>query len=500
MGIVRKQSFISSIFIYLGFAIGALNTAYFFPKFFTTEQLGLTKLLVEIAAILATFCTLGSATATVKFFPFYKSYLPAKKNDLPFITLLSCIIGCVLFLCLLPFLKDFIIRKFSRNSSLFVEHFLLLVPLTLSYTFWMLFESIEWCLQHTVLTNFLKEVGFRLMTLLFISVFLLGWVTFNQFMILYSCLYIIPVLILLVHLYKQHYFNFSFKLSKVTQRLWKFILTFSLFIFSGQMLALLARTSDTILISSKSSNGLADTAVFTIATFAISVMEVPQRGMMGIAVSIITFAWKDKDMAKIEEMYKKTALTLTILGLAIGCCIYLNAANLVAFFGKSYALLPSLLLILSIAKLIDLGTGLNSQILLSSKHWKIDFGTNMFLVVLSIFLNYFLIEKYGVIGSAYANLIAMITYNLIRLLFIWKLFGMLPYDAKSLLPLLIGGVAFAIAYWIPHFNNYFIDGILRTTAFLLIYVTAILSLNVSKDINDLYKLMLGRIGLTKNIK
>jgi O-antigen/teichoic acid export membrane protein len=332
MGIVRKQSIASSIYIYIGFLIGAFNLLFLFKNYFTPEEFGLTRLLIDVSTLLAMLCTFGSCPATIKFFPFYKAYLPPKKNDLPFLTIVACLVGCILFLCITPIFKESIIRKFGKNSALFVQYFHLIYPLTISYAFWYLLESIEWSLQNTVLTNFLKEIGFRLITTILIGIYILQWINFNQFIVLFSFMYIIPVLILIIHLYKLNYFNFSLQVSKVTKRLRKHILTFSIFIFSGQVLGLIARTSDTIIISSQSSKGLSDTAVFTIATFLIALMEVPMRGMMGIAASIIAYAWKDKDMLKIEEMYKKTALNLTIIGLAIGCVIFLNAHNLVSYF------------------------------------------------------------------------------------------------------------------------------------------------------------------------
>lgn len=485
MGIVRKQSFASSIYINIGFAIGALNTVYLFPQYFTPEQFGLTKLLTDVAMVLAMFCTLGSATATVKFFPFYKSYLPAKKNDLPFITILACTIGCLLFIAITPFCKELIIRKFSKNSSLFVQYFYLIYPLTITYAFYILLENIEWSVQNSVLTNFLKEVGFRLITTLLIIIYLLKLVNFNQFIILFSGLYVIPVIILVIDLYKKDYFNFTFTISKVTARLGKYIFTFSMFIFSGQMVALIARTADTVLISGKSSNGLTDTAVFTIATFLIAMMEVPQRSMMGIAVSTISYAWKDKDMNKIEDIYKKSALNLTILGLGIGCVLLLNANNLVTYFGSKYEMLPSLILILGLSKLVDLGTGLNSQILLSSKHWKIDFGTNMLFVFLSIPFNFYLISKMGLIGAAYATLISTTIYNLTRLLIIWKLFGILPYTSKHFQAIIIAVVAFFITYTIPNIHNFFLDAIVKALVFLMAYVIPVIKFKISSDINDM---------------
>ncbi len=496
MGIVRKQSVVSSAYIYIGFIIGAINILFLFKQYFTPEEFGLTRLLIDVSTLLAMLCTLGSCPATIKFFPFYKTYLPAKKNDLPVLTILVCLLGCIIFATLTPLYKDLIVRKFGQRSQLFVQYFYFIYPLTIFFAFWYLLESIEWSLQNTVLTNFLKEVGFRLLTTIFILLYAFKIVNFSQFIWLFSGLYILPVCILIIHLYKQNYFHFTLTFSKVTKRLYKHLLTFSLFIFSGQVLGLIARTSDTIIISSQSTNGLADTAVFTVATFLIALMEVPMRAMMGIATSIISYAWKDRNLAKIDEMYKKTALNLTILGLAIGSIIFLNANNLVSYFGTRYHTLPTLLLILGIAKLVDLGTGLNSQILLSSKYWKVDFGTNMFFVFLSIPLNYFLINKMGLIGSAYANLIATLIYNLVRLFFIWKLFKLQPYTNKNLLTLFFGGIAFVICYYLPTFQHYLMDAVLRSALFILVYGFLILQFKTSPDISDMVNKQLDKLGIS----
>ena len=76
MGVVRKQSILSSIFTYIGFAIGAVNILILFPKYFTTEQIGLTRILLDVALMFSTVCTLGSIATVLKFYPVYKTHLP----------------------------------------------------------------------------------------------------------------------------------------------------------------------------------------------------------------------------------------------------------------------------------------------------------------------------------------------------------------------------------------------------------------------------------------
>ena len=493
MGIVRKQSIASSIYIYIGFAVGAFNILYLFPKYLTTEEFGLTRLLQDVAMLIAMFCTLGTCPATLKFFPFYKSYLPEKKNDLPMLTLTACIIGCLLFVTITPFFKDEIIRKFGQRSPLFVDYFYLIYPLTICYAFWYLFEATSWSLQKTVLPNFLKEIGFRILITVFILLYIFKWINFKGFIHLFSLVYLIPVLVLLIVLIKNKYYQFQFSISSVTKRLWKQMVIFSLFVFSGQFLNIIARTVDTIVISSQSINGLADTAVFTIATYLVTLMDVPMRGMTGIASSVIAYAWKDKDLKKIEQMYKKTALNLTIVGLGIWCILLLNANNAVGFFGEKYESLPYILLILGLSKIIDLGTGMNAQILLSSKYWRIDFITSMCFVILSIPLNVFLVKKYNLIGSSYANLISIFIYNATRFYFIWRLFKLQPYKIGNLYALVVALVCFGIAYLIPQQANIFIDAICRTVVFGALYAVTIISLKVSTDFNELYVMSLKKL-------
>ena len=114
MGVIQKQSVQSTAIIIFGFAIGAFNILILAPKVLTAEELGLTRLITDAGITLATLCTLGCIPVINKFSPFYRSYLKPGKNDLPFITLLVCLIG-FLIVCIAGFIgKDFIVRKFSE--------------------------------------------------------------------------------------------------------------------------------------------------------------------------------------------------------------------------------------------------------------------------------------------------------------------------------------------------------------------------------------------------
>jgi len=493
MGIIRKQSILSSIFIYIGFAIGAVNILYLFPHYLTTEQFGLTRLLIDVSMLIGMLATLGSCPATLKFYPFYASMLPKEKNDLPFWTLVVCLLGSVAFLVITPWCQSLIIRKFGARSPLFVDYFSLIYPLTISYIFLYLFEAYAWSIQKTVLPNFLKEVVFRLLTTVLIFLVIYKLVTFNTFITLYAYIWVLPLLILLWMLTRSGQFPINMTVSSVTKRLWKRMVVFSLFVFSGQFLNVVARTADTIVISSQSARGLSDTAVFTIATYLITIMDVPLRGMTGITTSIIAKAWRDRDLAKISSLYKKTALNLLVVGLGIFCVILLNINNALTFLGPEYGLLPRIVLIIGLAKIIDLGTGLNSQILLSSKFWRVDFVTNMCFVLFSIVLNIMLVKRYNLIGSAFATVISYFIYNLTRFIFIWRLFKLQPYSWANAKALALAAVATLAIWKLPQISNVFIDAAVRGLLFILIYGAGVLYFHISEDITSLYQHTIQRV-------
>jgi hypothetical protein len=69
---IRKQTIQSSIIVYFGFLVGALNM-YFYSKHgsFTTDQFGLTRLFFDFAQNIFAFASLGTIPVLYKFLPLF---------------------------------------------------------------------------------------------------------------------------------------------------------------------------------------------------------------------------------------------------------------------------------------------------------------------------------------------------------------------------------------------------------------------------------------------
>ena len=84
MGVVVKQSILTSIISYVGIGIGYINLLYLYPKFLETDQVGLLRVIQDAAMLLAPFATIGLAQGVVRFFP---PYLHSKSETKKFVSL-----------------------------------------------------------------------------------------------------------------------------------------------------------------------------------------------------------------------------------------------------------------------------------------------------------------------------------------------------------------------------------------------------------------------------
>ncbi len=481
MGIIQKQGLRSSIFLIAGFAIGGINLLFLFPQFFSQEEIGLTRALIDSATVLSVLATAGSIPVIYKFHPFYTAHLKRKEIDLPAISLVFCIAGFIL-ICLAGYIfKDFIIRKLGK-SPLFADNFLLVYPFTFLMLMFTWMEAFGWALKKTVSTNFLKETLVRILTTLLILLTGYSIISKSVFIDLFSILYLLPVLILAGVLINTGQWHFQFKISTVTRRFKKKMLTFGMFVFGATFLNIASRTVDSFMIIGL--KGLAETAVFTYAAYLVAFMDLPLRSINSIATPVISESWKERNFANIEMIYRKSTLTLLIAGLFVFMMVALNLDNLVLFLGNKWAGVKIVVLIMGVAKLVDLGAGVNGQIIATSSNWRFDFYTNVLLTLMAFPLNFFLIKQFGILGAAYSNLAALSIFNLVRFIFLYKKYKWQPYGLPHLKLILTSLVIFVAVYAIPFMYNIYVDAVFRSVLFAGIFVPAMLRMKISDDFNS----------------
>jgi O-antigen/teichoic acid export membrane protein len=346
-------------------------------------------------------------------------------------------------------------------------------------------ESFSWSLKKGVLSNILKETVVRFIFTIILALFVLKLINADSLFFLFSISFILPAVILFFVLRKSGDFAFHTSISPVTLKYKSKMINFGLFLFGAQFLNLLSRTADTFILAAKSSRGLTDSGVFTIATYVITLMEVPQRSISSITIPVLAESWKNNDLKNIRHVYVKSVNNLLVIGLGMFCVLTLNAHNMAAYMGTNYSGIEQVVMVIGIGKLIDLGTGANGQIISTSSYWKTDFVTNVIYTLLALPLNYFLIAKYGLMGAAYSSLISLTFYNLMRFGFLWYIFKLQPYNIKDLYAIVIAVICGVISYYIPKNPLIFVDAFVRTSIFLVLFVPAIYFARVSEELNEM---------------
>lgn len=481
---IQRQSILSTIIIYIGFGFGALNL-WLLQTLIGKDYYGLTRVVNDTSFIVAYFATLGSQALIAKFLPFYKYYLPKEKNDLPFVAITIATIGTIITLLLLLLLKPYITLVFGRNNPFFINYYWTIIPYTFLFIAFLFFEPFAWHAGKAVYANLLKETVIRFTTTILVGLLLLKWIDAVFFVQAFAFIYFIPVVLGYYLLLKWGAIPINFSISNVTKRLRGRMLGFSSFLFLTTIFNIASQVCDTLFLGSM--KGFSYAGQFAIAQFFGSVLEVPNRAIMGSAIPVLAEYWRTKNVNGIQSIYKKSAMNLMIAGIFFGGLLIINLKNILHFFPPDYIviIIPAIIIIFS--KLIDLATGLNAQIIQTSNMWKFDFYSTIIYSLAAVPLNFLLIKTWGINGAAMANLLANVIKNSIRWWYLHHKFGLQPFTIKNIELIIFSAMLITGIWFIPFMKNVFLDVPVRTAFFLISFGIIVIQRKYSNEIEELWR-------------
>ncbi len=498
---IRKKSIVVTVYIYIGFAIGALNTLLFANKlYFTQSEYGLTRAMIDVAIMCSAFAAVGVPMYIIKFFPYYNKRLTKQHNDLLGRAILITIIGLVIVIIASIIAQPLVIRKYSGNAPLLVTYFYYTIPITIGYVLYTLLDTYAWNYGLQVYTNVLKEVVVRLIVLILILLYLTNVITLHAFFILFSLQYLVVCVILIIKLNSIGAMAIQLKQSIVSIKFNKQIRSLMLFGFAGSLVGAIKVALDSIILSSI--KGLAYAAVYTFVGFAASLLQAPFRSMVSVTFPLLVTAWQQKNKAEIQRLYQRSSINLLLFSIFIFGIIVLNFEHAIYLFhlNENYLTGKNLLYILCIAYIIDLGTGLNGQIIQASTAWRFEFYTNVLLAAILIPFTYYFTVWYGLIGPAIATLIGITVYNIIRIVYLYTKYQFFPFTTKSLWVLItFTALILACTYtnqWLTMWPSLIVTNVLYCTlAMVLVY-----TLKLSPDVQPVLNTIATRLGLKLKIK
>jgi O-antigen/teichoic acid export membrane protein len=475
MGIVINQSIKNTVITYIGFAIGAVNSLYMYPHFLEEEFYGITTYILSSANVLFPLMAFGVHNTLIKFFSEYKTE-KEKKQFLGFVLALPLLIILPIFaISILGY--DSIASFLSRKNAIVYDYVWQIPIIALCMGYFEIFYA--WVKVHmqSVYGNFLKEIGLRIL----ISIFLLGVyfqiITVEQFITATMFAYLISMLSMLFYANKVQPISFRFKIPNNA----KAILVYSSFIIlSGSVANMLLDIDKTMLNQYIEIKNL---SYYSVAIFIATVIAVPSRSMHQITYPITAKLMIENKYDELNDLYKKSSITLQIIGGLIYVGIIVNINQLYLLLPENYRGGVFVVFVIGLSKYFDLILGNNNSIIFNSKYYRAVLFLGLLLGFFAVTLNMIFIPKYGLDGAAIATLISITLYSIAKLLFVVLKMKLYPFTIKTIYALAIGLICFfGFYYWEFPFHP-IVNIMLKSVLVSIVYVGIVYKAKLSEDIN-----------------
>ena len=186
---------------------------------------------------------------------------------------------------------------------------------------------------------------------------------------------------------------------------------------------------------------------------------------------------------ELNDLYKKSAINLQVIGGFIMMLIFLNIKEMYQLIPKDYSGGIWVVFMIGLSKFYDVLLGNNNSIIVNTKYYRTVLLFGIFTVLMMIGLNMIFIPLYGIEGSAFATLITVMIYNTIKLFYVVKKMDLYPFTIKTLYSLVILIVCFGLFYFWDFPFYTLINIILKSTLITIFYGLLNYKLQISEEVN-----------------
>jgi O-antigen/teichoic acid export membrane protein len=492
MGVVIRQSFLTTVLTYVGVVIGYVNVLILFPKFLSTEEIGLIRLIPSAAFLLLPLAQLGLAQCTVRYYPAFEK----KKNgpgELLAFGFVGVTAGYAITLVLYQVFREPITAYFAKESGLVNDYQWVILAVLLVMSFQAVAEGYSRALLKIVAANFAKEVLVRVGTSISVLLYAVNIISFPVMVYSMILVYGAALLYLLGYLAYRKQLSLRFSFSTFDKPQLKEMMVYSMYALLGAGGSFIILNIDQIMISGMI--GLSWNGIYTTAFYIAVVIEMPRRALTQITTPLISRAFDRHDMVEIDKLYKKVSINQMIAGSLLYIGIAANLPSIFALVPNNQEFIQGMAVvnIIGLGKLLDMTFSLNGEIIVMSKYFRFNVLSLVILAVLAVALNQFLIPLYGINGAAWASAISLFLYNLVKMIFVWAKLGVQPFTWKNLGMLTISGIVLLAGIYAPPLTNIFADILVRSAAITVLFGALVLLFRISPDVNELVKSVWGRV-------
>ena len=213
---------------------------------------------------------------------------------------------------------------------------------------------------------------------------------------------------------------------------------------------------------------------------------IPYASIARVSSPIIAQHWKERDMNSMSKLYKSVSCVALFIGLYGFMGVWASREELFTLLSKNdpeYYSGIGVFLFLMIGRVFDMFMGLNGTILVTSKKYRYDILFTAILIVAVFLLNLWLIPLWGISGAAIATSIGMVSYNIMRLIFVWYQFGIHPFKFSQLKVLILFVAVLSFFHFVPiETGNQWINMLVKSVMVTLMFPVVIYFLKLEPEI------------------
>lgn len=489
MGIVQSQSIKNTIITFFGFGIGAVNALFFYTNFLEKEYYGIVMTVLSGANILMPLMAFGAQNTLIRFFSHYKTQ-KEKEEFLTFMLVLPLALIIPIGL-LFYFFYDPIAASWIEENPTLKPYFWLIPFVGLFMAYFEVFYA--WVKVHmkSVIGNFISEVLVRLIVMGLLFSVHFNWIEKS------ICVYGIA-LAYFAQFVAMKIYAISVKrpvLRFVIPENLKDIVQYSFFIIVSGGVAVMLVDFDKVMIAQYLNVG--ENALYGVAIFISTVIAVPSRAMTQIVAPITAKLIAENKFDELNDLYKKSAINLQVIGGFIMILIFLNIKQMYLLIPKDYSGGIWVVFMIGLSKFYDVLLGNNNSIIVNTKHYRTVLLFGVFTVFLMIVLNMIFIPIYGIEGSAFATLITVMIYNTIKLFYVINKMNLYPFTIKTIYSfgILIG--CFLLFYFWDFSFHPIINIGLKSSLISMFYLLVTYKLQISQEVNKVISSFLVKLRIIK---
>ncbi|GHT66055.1 hypothetical protein FACS189452_01280 [Bacteroidia bacterium] len=492
MGIIVRQSIKATIVNYIGTFIGFVTTMFVITKYLSPEDLGLTRVLLEIAMLFAGLAQLGTGASIFRFFPYFRNK-NNHHNGFFFYTMCLPLLGCVIFIAIYLIAKQPITAFFIEKSRLLINYYYWIIPLIVFFTYIGVLEAYSNVNMRIVVPKFNREIILRTLLLAVYLLFGLQLVGRNGMVAGIVLAHGVVLLCIFAYVARTTHISLRHDTTFVTPAMRSDIFKYTLFLIAGTLGGAIIGKLDLFMISSQM--GLSHAGVYTIAFYIATMLEIPSRSISSIASPVAANALKEGDFQQSNALYQKVALHQLLAGGFIFLLVWINIDNIFAIIpnGSVYAEGKWVVFFVGLAKLVSITLSFGGTMIQFSKYYYWSLYFTLFIAGAGILTNYWLIPRLGIVGAAVATLLTCLLSYLAQQWIVLKKIKGNPYTRNLLKTIVLLFIGWGVNLLLAKLANPWMDGLYRTMITIAVCTVLLYLFNVSEDVNNTILVILRRV-------